>query len=92
MNLGERLRHYRRTNNLSQKELADKLGCTKSSISMYENNQRQPRLDMLSEMARLFRVDMNTLLEWKAQEDPHCELSEDERDQLADLARKQLTP
>ena len=47
---------------LSQQELADKIGVAKSTISMYENGNREPDFEMLEKIADFFNVDMNYLL------------------------------
>lgn len=46
---------------LSQQELANKLGMTRSAISMYETGQREPSLEILEAFANFYKVDMNTL-------------------------------
>lgn len=58
---------------LSQQELADKLGIAKSTVSMYENGNREPDLETLERIADLFNVDMDYLIgrkknpvEWSA--------------------------
>lgn len=57
----ESLKYLRIRENLSQSELADKLGVSKSTISMYEVGNREPNFDTLEEIANLFNVDMNFL-------------------------------
>ena len=46
----------------SQQELADKLGLSKSTISMYENGNREPDLETLEKIADFFNVDMDYLI------------------------------
>lgn len=58
----EMLKYLRNRENLSQAELANKLGVSKSTISMYEVGQREPDFEMLETIADLFNVDMNFLL------------------------------
>lgn len=58
----EMLKYLRTRENLSQSELADKLGVAKSTISMYEVGKRQPDFETLEAIADLFNVDMNFLL------------------------------
>ena len=60
--LGARIAMLRRSQNLSQQELAKKLGISKSSVSMYECGNREPEFDLLEKMADCFQVDMNVLL------------------------------
>lgn len=58
----EMLKYLRLRENLSQSELADKLGVAKSTISMYEVGKREPDFETLETIADLFNVDMNFLL------------------------------
>ena len=58
----EMLKYLRIRENLSQSELADKLGVAKSTISMYEVGKREPDFETLEAIADLFNVDMNFLL------------------------------
>lgn len=57
-----RLRELRNSRKLSQQELADLLGISKSSINMYERGEREPGLDTLEAMADFFNVDMDYLM------------------------------
>ncbi|MBS4933613.1 MAG: helix-turn-helix transcriptional regulator [Clostridiales bacterium] len=56
------LKYLRLRENLSQSELAEKLGVAKSTISMYEVGKREPDFETLEAIADLFNVDMNFLL------------------------------
>lgn len=56
------LKYLRNRSNLSQSELADKLGVAKSTISMYEVGKREPDFETLELIADFFNVDMNFLL------------------------------
>ena len=47
MNLGEIIRSLRATNGMTQKELADKLSISPSTIGMYEQGRREPALPIL---------------------------------------------
>lgn len=61
-------KNLRLRENLSQQELADKLGISKSSISMYENGNREPDLETLEKIADFFNVDMDFLIGRKEKE------------------------
>ncbi len=52
----------RRRDNLSQQELASKIGLAKSTISMYERGERKPSFEVLELLADYFNVNMDTLL------------------------------
>lgn len=58
----ERFKELRSCRKLSQQELADKLGTSKSSVNMYERGEREPSLEMLECIADFFNVDMDYLL------------------------------
>jgi transcriptional regulator with XRE-family HTH domain len=57
--LGDRLRSLRIRENLTQEELAKKFKLSRSSIAMYEQNNRTPELETLEKYADYFNVDMN---------------------------------
>ena len=59
---GERLKELRSSKGLSQKALSECLGVSKSSINMYEHNEREPSFDMLEAIADFFNCDINYLL------------------------------
>lgn len=48
--------------NLTQQEIADKLGISRSTIGMYETGKRDPDFETLEQIADFFNVDMNYLL------------------------------
>lgn len=56
------LRELRTSRKMTQKELAQALGISQNSISMYENGSRQPDMSLLASFADFFSVDMNYLL------------------------------
>ncbi len=60
--LGERIRELRIKNGYSQEMLASLLGVTRQSISHYESNRRMPGLPSLLQLARLFRVPVDTFV------------------------------
>ena len=57
-----RLRRIRLSLSMQQEQVAQKIGVTKSTISTYENNARQPSLEMLVRLARLYNVSTDYLL------------------------------
>lgn len=47
---------------MSQKELAEKVGISRSAIGMYETGEREPDFETLEAFADIFNVNMDTLL------------------------------
>lgn len=62
VNFGSVLRELRLSAGLSQKELADRMGVTKSVISYYELQERTPSPDVLRKLALIFHVSSDYLL------------------------------
>lgn len=58
----ERLSYLRKLANLTQGELADKLGLSRSTIACYEQGIRQPSFEILNSMAAVFGVSKADLL------------------------------
>lgn len=59
------LKSLRLSNNLTQQQLADKLGVKQNTISMYENGLRTPDLSFVGEIADFFNTDINYLINGK---------------------------
>ena len=55
------LKYLRERKELSQRDLAEKLGISKSTISMYEMGKRRPKFEDEEAIADFFNVDLNTL-------------------------------
>lgn len=57
-----RIKYLRQTRELTQVQLADKLGVAKQSISNWENDNIMPSVDMLEKIADFFSVSTDYLL------------------------------
>ena len=62
MNFGKTLKILRLQSGLTQKDLADILGVTKSTVSYYETEERAPSTDILVRLAQYFHVSTDHLL------------------------------
>ena len=59
---GERLRELRKMAQLTQDELAQKTGLSRSAISMYEVGRREPDFEQADDLAEFFDVSLLYLL------------------------------
>lgn len=59
---GQRLRQLREQNGFVQKQLANFLGVSESTIGKYENDQRTPSPDTITKLATKFDVSTDYLL------------------------------
>lgn len=62
VNMGEKLRSLRIEKNLTQKQVADRIGLAISAVSFYESGSRYPTYDTLIKLARMFHVSTDYLL------------------------------
>ena len=61
-NFGEIIKDIRKKNNLTQKELADKLYVTYQAVSKWESEQTTPDLEKVIAMSELFEVTTDYIL------------------------------
>lgn len=62
MNLSENLKKIRKDNNLSQEDLAEKLGVSRQSVSKWEQGLAYPEMDKVLEICKLFNLNIDDLL------------------------------
>ena len=55
-------RIWREYRGLTQQEVAEQVGVTKSALSMIENGKRQPSVDLLRKLAACFHCDLDDLM------------------------------
>jgi len=59
---GKRLREARKKLGISQKQLAEQLGLAKSTVSLYESEKRNPKLETIIELMYILGVTSDYLL------------------------------
>ena len=62
LTIGENIRNFRKKNDLTQEELADRLGVTYQSISRWENGATYPDLELIPAIAETLSVTIDELL------------------------------
>ena len=62
VDFGQKLKELRLQSGLTQKQLADKIGVTKSVVSYYELQERYPSPEVLIKLSSIFHVTTDYLL------------------------------
>lgn len=60
--LSDNIKKYRKEKNLSQDELAEQLGVSRQSISLWETGQTQPTIENIIALATVFGISTDSLL------------------------------
>jgi transcriptional regulator with XRE-family HTH domain len=60
--LGKRIQELRKENNLSQKELAEKIGVSDVAISRWERGTRIPNAENIVNLSNVFKISADYLL------------------------------
>ena len=66
--VGKIKKKLRKDNNLTQKELADKLNVTFQAVSKWENGKSVPDIAQLRQISKLFSVDISDILDGEVKE------------------------
>ena len=61
-NIGQRISQLRKQSNMSQKELAEKLGVNPSTVSKYMNQNKYPSLDTFANICEILDVSADEIL------------------------------
>lgn len=84
MQIGTIIRKYRLDKNLTQEEVARRLGVTAPAVNKWEKGNSMPDITLLSPIARLLGITIDTLL-------AHTDsLSEEEANRLIQMAHEKL--
>lgn len=66
--IGQFIKKIRQDNNLTQKDLADKLGVTYQAVSKWENGKNVPDIATLKEISELFNTNIDEILNGEKKE------------------------
>lgn len=61
-NFNENLKNARERRNMTQKEVADRIGVAKSTYSLYESGQREPNVQTIKKISDVLNVSADELL------------------------------
>ena len=62
MNLGNKIMTLRKKNNMSQEELAEKVGVTRQTISKWELEETSPDITQAKNLSNIFKVSLDELV------------------------------
>lgn len=65
MQIGEVIRKYRKSKNMTQEEMASRLGVTAPAVNKWENGNSFPDIMLLAPIARLLDISLDTLLSFR---------------------------
>ena len=63
--ISKTIKEIRKNNNLTQRDLAEKLGVTYQAVSKWENGYNIPDIEILKKICSEYNIDINDLLENK---------------------------
>ena len=63
MNLGKKIAELRKKNNLSQEELADKVGVARQTISKWEIGDTTPDINQVKIISKIFNISIDELVD-----------------------------
>lgn len=61
LTIGENIRNYRRKQDLTQEEFAERLGVSYQSVSRWENGATYPDIELLPAISKLFGITVDEL-------------------------------
>ena len=60
--IGDKIKHYRELRKYSQKDFAEKIGVSRQAVSSWERGIATPDVETLNALAKLFDVDLSSLI------------------------------
>ena len=65
MTLGEKIKGLRKDTNITQEELAEKIGVSRQAVTKWESDLGMPDVENLKSIATLFNITIDELLDYK---------------------------
>ena len=93
MIIADRIQQIRKDHGLTQKQLAEKIGCMRQAVCQWETGRRNPKLSSLEKLACVFGVSVNDLIrdevaEQLTQKSTQAELTIECKDVDSDIGRE----
>lgn len=64
-NFGQRIKEYRKSRNLKQSELAEKIGADAKYLSRLETGLSTPSFKMIEKLADIFNIEVSSLFDFE---------------------------
>ena len=61
--LGHVIKNARETHGMTQEDFSEAIGVSRSSVGMYETDQREPKLSTLKRISKVLSIPLDTLVE-----------------------------
>ena len=74
LDIGERIKELRISNNMSQYDLGNKLYVSDKTISSWENNRTLPSIDLIIKLCEIFDISLHQLIDDKKNNDLEMEI------------------
>jgi transcriptional regulator with XRE-family HTH domain len=78
----ERLKELRKINNMTQAQLAEKLGVASGTVAMWETGKREPNFDMLEKLSDVFDRNIGYII-GRSNDASSVKLTEEDMEQMA---------
>ena len=88
MNLGKKIAELRKKNNLSQEELAEKVGVARQTISKWEIGDTTPDINQVKIISKIFNISIDELEKIVQDIDPSAEFN---KTMIAEQYRQSLS-
>ena len=72
--MGDRIHRLMKENDYTQKELASMIGVTESAMSRYLNNEREPKAEVIANLATALNTSSDYLISGKQSQEDFAEL------------------
>lgn len=90
MKLGEKIKLLRKSKNISQEQLASMLNINRNYLSRVETGKSEPSSSVLKNIATIFNIDLNSLLDIKKSDEESAKKMEYIVNSCKQLADKDL--
>ena len=90
MDLGKKLFELRKSKNLSQEDVADKLNVTRQTVSKWETNQSTPDFDKIVPLCDLYGISTDDLLKDKVKKEKEKDELESKKNIYENMTKNQI--